>query len=616
MVRTLSIILGYGAMYALFAALGPTFEVAPGVGLWAPLAGLNLVLAILLGWVSLPAILLATVAGSMFMRDPALSVEQAVPLALIVALGYSAAGAWVRRKRATTSSISAVRFIQPVAAAGLVLPMAINLLSVATLTFMGLEGYAWATYAPTVVARWLGDVVGILTLAPLLLVMIEPYQPAWGTKAASGKGLLPARQRAPIIEFALELGGIVLAIYFAFFLPDADSFQYYVCLLPLLAIAWQHGLLRAILAVFLLNVGIVLALSMQEAPPWREIQLFMIVLALLGLFLGALMAHSRQRLTALREAHQAALEKIEEYTVALDGARSNLEAQVRQRKEVEETLQTSVDDLATKTQEQAQLNDKLRTSEQALQELNARKDKLFSIVSHDVRNMLVSAIGFSKLLISDIDTLPRDMVKEFASHVHSSTTNTYDLLENLLTWARMQTGRMYYQRAWHGIHDIVQNNITMLHNNAAQKDITLEKKTDRDAQVYADRNMINSVLQNLITNAIKFTERGGTITIASRSYDNTVEISVADTGVGIKPEDAEKLFRIDQHHSSEGTEEEHGTGLGLVLCKEMIEKHDGRIWVESEPGKGSTFCFTLPCVPEAPEEFTLDFTEEQVAEEA
>lgn len=615
MVRTLTIILGYGAIYALFVALGPAVEVAPGVGLWAPLAGLNLALAVLLGWVSLPAIFIATVAGGLLGPAP-LSIAHVVPLALIAALGYSAAGIWIRRKRAATSSISAVRFIQPVAVAALVLPMVLNVLTVATLTLMGRDGLAWATFAPTVVAKWLGDVVGILTLTPLLLVMILPYQQAWGEKIASGKGLLPARQRASIIEFVLEIGGVAMALYFAFFLPDADSFQYYVCLLPLLAIAWQHGLLRAILAVFLLNTGIVFALSLQEAPPWREIQLFMIVLALLGLFLGALMAHSRQRLTALREAYEEAQDKIEEYTTALDGARSNLEAEIRQRNDVEETLRTSVDDLAATMKEQALLNDKLRTSEQALQELNARKDKLFSIVSHDVRNMLVSAIGFSKLLISDIDTLPRDMVKEFASHVHSSTTNTYDLLENLLTWARMQTGRMYYQRAWHGVHDIVQNNITMLNTNATQKDISLKKCTDGDAQVYADRNMINSVLQNLISNAIKFTERGGSITVSSRAYDNTVEISVTDTGVGISPEDADKLFRIDQHHSSEGTEEEQGTGLGLVLCKEMIEKHDGRIWVESVLGEGSTFRFTLPCVPEVPEEFTLDFSEERMAEEA
>ena len=244
----------------------------------------------------------------------------------------------------------------------------------------------------------------------------------------------------------------------------------------------------------------------------------------------------------------------------------------------------------------------MRDSEQQLRDLNARKDKFFSIVSHDVKSVLVSAIGFSKLLVSDAETLPREMIKEFASHVHSSTTNTYDLLENLLTWTRMQTGRMYYQRAWHDVNDLIQNNIIMLRDNAARKGIELKRKEDRDAQVYADRNMINSVLQNLISNAIKFTERGGEVTVSTCTYDHTVEISVRDNGVGITPENLEKLFRIDQNLSTPGTEDEEGTGLGLVLCKEMIEKHEGRIWAESELGRGSAFYFTLPCATSTPEE--------------
>jgi signal transduction histidine kinase len=187
------------------------------------------------------------------------------------------------------------------------------------------------------------------------------------------------------------------------------------------------------------------------------------------------------------------------------------------------------------------------------------------------------------------------MIKEFASHVHSSTTNTYDLLENLLTWTRMQTGRMYYQRSWHTVDDLIENNLTVLQDNAARKGIKLKREGDRDAQVYADRNMINSVLQNLISNAIKFTEHGGEITVSSHADAHTVEISVSDTGIGISPENLEKLFRIDVNHSTVGTDDEEGTGLGLVLCKEMIEKHEGHIWAESEPGRGSTFHFTLPC---------------------
>lgn len=280
----------------------------------------------------------------------------------------------------------------------------------------------------------------------------------------------------------------------------------------------------------------------------------------------------------------------------------DLKAEQEERHQIEASLNRSLGDLqvshaelASKMALLAELNEQLALSEQQLKDLNARKDKLFSIVSHDVKNMLVSSLGFAKLLVSDADTLPRDMIKEFAEHVHNATTNTYDLLENLLTWARMQTGRMQYQRAWHGITDVIENNLTMLKESAAKKSIVLKREGDRDAQVYADRNMINSVLQNLISNAIKFTEPGGEVTVASRSFNHIVEISVTDTGVGIRPEHLDKLFRIDVQHSSPGTDDEKGTGLGLVLCKEMIEKNEGRIWVESELGKGSSFHFTLPC---------------------
>ena len=321
----------------------------------------------------------------------------------------------------------------------------------------------------------------------------------------------------------------------------------------------------------------------------------MIVVGLTALVLGALVYERKRAQAALKQAY--------------DGVAERLEAEIQERRRVEASAQASVDDLRASRDDleeamlqQAELNEKLRASEQQLKDLNVRKDKFFSIVSHDVKSMLVSAIGFSKLLISDADTLPREMVKEFATHVHRSTTNTYDLLENLLTWTRMQTGRMLYQRAWHGVDDLIQNNIRMLQDNAARKGIQLSREGNREAQVYADRNMINSVLQNLISNAIKFTERGGEVTVSSRAFDHTVEIAVRDNGVGINPDDLSKLFRIDMNHSTPGTAEEEGTGLGLVLCKEMIEKHEGRIWAESEPGRGSAFYFTLPCAAPAEEE--------------
>ncbi|MFQ5572261.1 MAG: ATP-binding protein, partial [Rhodothermales bacterium] len=400
--------------------------------------------------------------------------------------------------------------------------------------------------------------------------------------------------------------GIVLALFGAFFW-SANGQHLYLCLVPLLWMAWRHGLARAVLAVLLINLGIVLALHAQGAAVVGSVQVFMGALALVGLVLGAAVSERRRAEAVLNKAQDVLEADLEKRVLELEAVRQDLEAQQAERRQIEEALQRSVDalqaghdDLEAAMQQQAALNDKLRASELQLKDLNARKDKLFSIISHDVKSMLVSAIGFSKLLISDVDTLPREMIREFASHVHSSTTNTYDLLENLLTWTRMQTGRMYYQRAWHGVSELIENNLTMLRDNAARKGILLKKETNSDAQVYADRNMINSVLQNLISNAIKFTERGGEVLVTSETYDHTVEIAVTDTGIGIDPEDQEKLFRIDIHHSSRGTEDEDGTGLGLVLCKEMVEKHEGMIWVESEVGKGSSFHFTLPCAEAAP----------------
>lgn len=335
----------------------------------------------------------------------------------------------------------------------------------------------------------------------------------------------------------------------------------------------------------------------------------LIVLALTGLMFGALVYVRKRTRAAAKQAYDdEGAAHLEARTLALHDTQDRLETQIQERQHVEASLRASVDNLRTSRDDleaamlqQAKLNERLQASEQQLKDLNVRKDKFFSIVSHDVKSMLVSAIGFSKLLISDAETLPRDMVKEFASHVHSSTTNTYDLLENLLTWTRMQTGRMLYQRAWHGVDDLIQNNLRMLQDNAARKGIQLSREGDLEAQVYADRNMINSVLQNLISNAIKFTEQGGEITVSSRTFDHTVEIAVRDNGVGISPDNLHKLFRIDMNHSTPGTDEEEGTGLGLVLCKEMIEKHEGRIWAESEPGKGSAFYFTLPCAAPAEE---------------
>ncbi len=599
MLRALLIVLIYGGLVVVFETQPALVEAAPGVRLWAPLAGVHLALLVVFGLAYLPVVLAAVLAGGLLLSDPAVPLPYLILPSLIVVLCYGAAAAWLRRALGR-GPFHALRFVKHVVGVALVLPVAVSVLSVLSYILTGRPGFTGSSFAATVLQGWISEALGLLTLAPLLLLAVGPRVQDWVNETMAGETLLPRGEAHRLVAFGLELGGIALALYLALVASGAPLL--YLCLLPLLWIAWRHGLARAVLAVFLINISIVMVLHGQGQAAAGDVPWFMMVLALMGLVLGALVSETRRTLAARNQAYEAVGAHLEARILALHNAQRLLEAQRQERRRVEETLQASVDDLELAMRQQGELNEQLRTSEQQLRDLNARKDKFFSIVSHDVKSVLVSAIGFSKLLVSDAETLPREMIKEFASHVHSSTTNTYDLLENLLTWTRMQTGRMYYQRAWHDVNGLIHNNIVMLRDNAARKGIQLKRQRDRDAQVYADRNMINSVLQNLISNAIKFTERGGEVTVFTCTHDHTVEISVRDTGVGITSENLEKLFRIDQNLSTPGTEDEEGTGLGLVLCKEMIEKHEGHIWAESVPGRGSAFYFTLPCAISTEEE--------------
>lgn len=229
-----------------------------------------------------------------------------------------------------------------------------------------------------------------------------------------------------------------------------------------------------------------------------------------------------------------------------------------------------------------------------LEILNATKDKFFSIIAHDLKNPFASLIGASDLLVNNSDELTAEQVKTFAGIINQSSRQAYRLLENLLDWSRTQTGSISWKPKEIDLWDLVNEVVNLLTNSAENKEIDLEAKVEEDLMIVADFNMINTVVRNLVTNAIKFTPRGGKVDILSRKTDKMVEIWVRDSGVGISQVNQRKLFRIDEPHVQNGTENETGTGLGLVLCKEFVEKHHGKIWVESELGKGSTFKFSLP----------------------
>ncbi len=225
---------------------------------------------------------------------------------------------------------------------------------------------------------------------------------------------------------------------------------------------------------------------------------------------------------------------------------------------------------------------------------NQTKDKFFSIIAHDLKNPFITILGFSDLVISDYAELSDDERKFYIDEMKKSAEVSHSLLQNLLQWSRAQTGRIEFNPRKLSLQKTVNENFLLLNNSAEKKGITLEQKIPTTVLVTADEEMLNIVLRNLLTNAIKFSSRGGIICVSSVPKEDFVEVCVSDCGVGMDKKTMDNLFRLDYTHSTPGTEEETGTGLGLILCKEFIEKHGGNISVKSELGKGSKFIFTLP----------------------
>jgi len=247
----------------------------------------------------------------------------------------------------------------------------------------------------------------------------------------------------------------------------------------------------------------------------------------------------------------------------------------------------------------------LLKSESHLRELNATKDKFFSIIAHDLKNPFNSILGFSDILKSIAKDLNIATVEYYAGVINASAHQTYQLLENLLSWARMQRGMIsFVPRSIH-LNHIVDEEFETVRNNATQKKIRLIKNVPQNLIIVADDVMLSNILRNLLSNAIKFTRKNGIIIISAQVHDDVVEISVTDNGLGMKPEAVEKLFKIETNFTMRGTEKERGTGLGLLICKEFIEKHGGKIRVESEEGTGSTFSFTIPVRQQAGENHQL-----------
>ncbi|MDP2036970.1 MAG: tetratricopeptide repeat protein [Ignavibacteria bacterium] len=238
--------------------------------------------------------------------------------------------------------------------------------------------------------------------------------------------------------------------------------------------------------------------------------------------------------------------------------------------------------------------EELQRLNEQLKEVISTKDKFFSIIAHDLKSPFQGLLGYSQILSTEYSTLTEEEKMTFIQSIEELSQNSFRLLENLLEWSRLQTGKIVFAPEEHNLLLELFPTLSLLKQTAQNKQITLEYTIANSIIVKADKNMLTTILRNLVSNSIKFTKSGGRITIEAKPVDTFVVFSIADTGIGMRKDVVDNLFNVGKSISTRGTANEEGTGLGLSLCKEMIALHGGRIWVESEIERGTTFYFTLP----------------------
>jgi signal transduction histidine kinase/FixJ family two-component response regulator len=309
---------------------------------------------------------------------------------------------------------------------------------------------------------------------------------------------------------------------------------------------------------------------------------------------AALSIHRRVIETKLKEGENRYRILFNEATVAKDALQLlNQELDLMVQERTREIMEVN-NLLHLELEEHQRTLEKLKESAAHLKSLNAMKDKFFGIIAHDLRNPFSILLGSSELLMNYTERLNIGDIQKISLSIYNSAKNGFTLLENLLEWSRSQTGSLKFNPEKVNIRELVEFNIASMKVYIENKKIALESDITEEFEVKADRNMINTVMRNLLNNAVKFTHINGRIMVSASKQDNNLVLSVKDTGIGISAANIEKLFRIDTHFTNTGTAQERGTGLGLLLCKEFVEKHGGEIWVESLEGQGSEFKFSIP----------------------
>jgi signal transduction histidine kinase/ligand-binding sensor domain-containing protein len=283
-----------------------------------------------------------------------------------------------------------------------------------------------------------------------------------------------------------------------------------------------------------------------------------------------------------------------EINTLLEEKQQRIQQQAEVLSKANSLLEERQQQIGEQTEELMAQKDELEKVNAHLKELNSTKDRFFSIIAHDLKNPFGTILGFAEILMMNYEKITDEKRKDFISIIFKSSQNLFNLLENLLLWSRSQTNSIRFEPVNFNLNVLIDENISLLQEMYQNKSIELIFNSSDKFDVFADRNMISTVIRNLLSNAIKFTRNNGKISISLIKEVTQVTVSVSDNGMGMTEAEAAQLFKVDVHHSREGTAGETGTGLGLLLCKEYIDKHQAKIWVESTVGKGSTFYFTVP----------------------
>ncbi|MBN2612474.1 MAG: hypothetical protein JXB00_13025 [Bacteroidales bacterium] len=332
-------------------------------------------------------------------------------------------------------------------------------------------------------------------------------------------------------------------------------------------------------------------LSVTILPPfWRTTWfiLFMVLLVIVGFILIY-----NSRVNAIEKQKNRLEMMVQERTKTITEMNSLLKNQTKELKTTNKLLEEQKDQITEQAEELESQKEELLKQKNMLQNLNSMKDKFFSIIAHDLKGPFQGILGLTDILANDYDECADEERKQYFEAINNSSKNFYNLLDNLLTWARTQLEHVTVDRGEFDIKELLENNIRLLEENFTKKKISVQVNYSKGTNVLADKNMIDTVVRNLLSNAIKFSNAGGEVSINTKHEDKQVTVSVIDSGIGMTEEQLQGLFLIDKSSSRPGTSGELGTGLGLILCYEFIIKNGGRIWAESLDGKGSAFHFSL-----------------------